>query len=49
MSQAAFKVKATQVGGASLDAEKFIKIIAFDDSVLGKPSKMVKIIPSSAD
>ncbi len=37
------------VGGASLDADKFIKIIAFDDSVLGKSSKMVKIIPSSAD
>ncbi len=37
------------VGGASLDAEKFIRIIAFDDSVLGKTSKMVKIIPSSAD
>ena len=37
------------VGGASLDAEKFMRIIAFDDSVLGKTSKMVKIIPSSAD
>ena len=34
------------VGGASLDADQFSKIITFDDSVLGKASKTVKIFPS---
>ena len=33
------------VGGASLDADKFINIIAFDDAVLGRASKKVKILP----
>ena len=37
------------VGGASLDAEKFTKIIAFDDSVLGKTLKTVKVFPSGKE
>ena len=36
------------VGGSSLDAEKFMKIIAYDDALLGKESKRVRMIPSSA-
>ena len=35
------------VGGASLDADQFIKIIAFDDSVRGSVNKTVKVFPSS--
>ena len=37
------------VGGASLDADKFIKIIAFDESVLGNALKTVKVFPSKKD
>lgn len=37
------------VGGASLDASKFIDIIAFDESVLGKTTKTVKFMSSSRD